>query len=90
MLDNSGVECIRRAARRFPPLCTGIILSRPWTFLPDDEGSRRPFEWSRFEFMCHDGQGRELRNACFFLRIRVGLARVQNKATPTSASPHWY
>lgn len=28
LLSNSGVECIRRVARKFPPLCNEPILSR--------------------------------------------------------------
>ncbi|ROW17274.1 hypothetical protein VPNG_01400 [Cytospora leucostoma] len=29
MLENCGVECVRRVARRFPPLCVEIIFGRP-------------------------------------------------------------
>ncbi|ROV91645.1 hypothetical protein VSDG_07946 [Cytospora chrysosperma] len=58
LLDNSGVECVRRVARRFPPLCTEIVLSRPRTYLP--EKRLGPFAWSRFESMCYEGQGGDL------------------------------
>ncbi|KUI66292.1 hypothetical protein VM1G_02209 [Cytospora mali] len=67
MLDNCGVECIRRSARRFPPLCTEIILGRLRTYLPcaddadEEAGSYRgPFRWPRFSSMSHKGQAEEL------------------------------
>ncbi|ROW00977.1 hypothetical protein VSDG_02621 [Cytospora chrysosperma] len=67
MLDNCGVECIRRAARRFPPLCTEIILGRLRTYLPraadadeHEHNYRGPFSWPRFSSMSHKGQAKEL------------------------------
>lgn len=67
MLDNCGIECIRRAARRFPPLCTEIILGRLRTHLPcaddaDEEADnyRGPFVWPRFYSMSYKGQAEEL------------------------------
>lgn len=66
-LDNCGVECIRRASRKFPPLCTEIILGRLRTYLPcakdvDEvaESYRGPFTWPRFSSMSHRGQAEEL------------------------------
>lgn len=34
MLDNSGIECLRRCSRRFPPICANVVLGRPRTSLP--------------------------------------------------------
>lgn len=61
MLDNSGVECIRRVARKFPPLCSEPILNRPRTE-PVQEAKEKdePFVWPRFQSMCHSGQAAEL------------------------------
>ncbi|ROW04491.1 hypothetical protein VMCG_04936 [Cytospora schulzeri] len=66
-LDNCSIECIRRAARRFPPLCVDIILRRPRTYLPcaddaleDAQNDRGPFRWPRFSSMSHRGQAEEL------------------------------
>lgn len=59
MLDNAGIECIRRVARRFPPLCDEPILNRPRSHLLriiED----KPFVWPRFKPMCHGGQAAEL------------------------------
>lgn len=60
MLDNSGVECLRRAGRRFSPLCAEVVLSRPRTCLPVWDCQTGPFLWPRFEQMCRSGQAEEL------------------------------
>ncbi|ROW13164.1 hypothetical protein VPNG_04873 [Cytospora leucostoma] len=59
MLDNSGIECMRRVARKFPPLCNEPILSRIRTHLPQDL-NHKPFVWPRFQSMSHGGQASEL------------------------------
>lgn len=59
VLDSSGIECIRRVARKFPPLCTEPILSRPRTHLPQN-AYKGPFVWPRFQSMSHGGQAAEL------------------------------
>lgn len=60
---NTGFECLRRAARRFPPLCDREILSRPRTHLPQEGttgGPVGPFAWPRFDCMSRLGQAGEL------------------------------
>lgn len=59
MLDNTGIECIRRVARKFPPLCNEPILRRPRTHLQQGVDNQ-PFVWPRFQSMCHRGQAAEL------------------------------
>ncbi|KUI52965.1 hypothetical protein VP1G_00341 [Cytospora mali] len=68
MLDNSGVECMRRVARRFPPLCEEIIYDRPRAFLPTENPRDGPFSWPRLRSMSTIGQAKEL------LRVAEGLA----------------
>lgn len=55
-LDNSGVESMRRMARRFPPVCADIIDDRPGAYTPDDYGRGEPCLVS----MCPAGQAQEL------------------------------
>ncbi|KUI69758.1 hypothetical protein VM1G_11612 [Cytospora mali] len=68
MLDNSGVEYMRRVARRFPPLCEEIIYDRPRAFLPTENPRDGPFPWPRLRSMSTIGQAQEL------LRVAEGLA----------------
>lgn len=60
MLDNSGVECMRRVARRFPPLYEGVISDRPRAFIPPESIRDGPFAWPCLRSMCSMGQAREL------------------------------
>lgn len=63
MLDNSGVECMRRVARDFPYLCHDIIFERPGVFLPTEKGRGESWSWPRLGSMCATGQGKELLKA---------------------------
>ncbi|KAK7739744.1 hypothetical protein SLS53_005714 [Cytospora paraplurivora] len=62
MLDNSGVECIRRVARIFPHLCERIIHDRPRALLSSEVpyGGGWPFKWPRLRSMSSTGQAQEL------------------------------
>ncbi|ROV91079.1 hypothetical protein VPNG_09915, partial [Cytospora leucostoma] len=62
MLDNSGVECMRRVARRFPPLCVGIIHDRPRALLSSEVpyAGGWPYKWPRLRSMSSTGQAQEL------------------------------
>ncbi|KAK7738526.1 hypothetical protein SLS53_006046 [Cytospora paraplurivora] len=60
MLDNSGIECLRRSSRRFPPMCADVVLGRPRTSLPDADEGTGPFKWPHFEQMSYIGQAKEL------------------------------
>lgn len=55
ILDNSGVECMRRVTRRFPPLCEEIIFDRPRAFFPTDSIRDGPFAWPCLRSMCPSG-----------------------------------
>lgn len=47
LLTNSGIECLRRAARRFPPLCVREVL-RPPRAAFTEVSPLGPFNWPRF------------------------------------------
>lgn len=67
-LSTSGIECLRRTARLFPPLCAREIVSRPRT-MPSGKVDYLP-EWPNFASMRRLGQGGEL------LRQAEGRATV--------------
>ncbi|KUI61320.1 hypothetical protein VP1G_11221 [Cytospora mali] len=67
ILDSTGIECLRRSGRRFPPLCVNIVLGRPRTYLSEGDDETGPFKWPRFVQMCHSGQANEL------MRVAEGL-----------------
>lgn len=70
MLDNSGVECIRRVARRFPYLCEDIMGHRLRTIGVLEQEQTGPLPWPRFLSMSPAGQAQEL------LRAAEGLSAM--------------
>ncbi|KUI64264.1 hypothetical protein VM1G_11068 [Cytospora mali] len=77
MLDNTGIECLRRSARRFPPLCANIVLGRPQTDLLEGDDETGPFKWPRFVQMCHSGQADELMQVAQGLDVLSDDKRTQ-------------
>lgn len=86
MLNNSAIECIRRVARKFSPLCNEPILSRPRTpqafcmatipvYEPRGPGSQSCYGLWRAITTAYPGIGRRCSASC--IRTGTAMAVVQ-------------